>query len=108
MLSAGAAERDHQALEAATLVLTHAGVHQRRNISEKLMHALLLVQIIDHRHIFPGKRFESLFASGVRKTAAIENESAAISRSVFRHAAPVKRKTKNPNYQILALGSQLR
>ena len=90
MLAAGATERNHQALEAATPVLTHAGVHQRRNVGEKQMHALLLVQIIDHRRIFPGKRFESLFASGIRKTAAIENKAAAISGPVFRHAAPVK------------------
>ena len=53
------------------------------------MHALLLIEIVDHRRVFAGERFEALFASGIREAAAIENESAAVPGLVLRQA-PVK------------------
>src|SRR5947209_12523739 len=89
MLSAGAAERHHQALEAATLIIAHAGIDQRHDAGEKLVHALLLIEIIDHWRVFAGESLEALFASGIRDAAAIENESASMSGLVFRQA-PVK------------------
>src|SRR5713226_7405953 len=89
MLATGAAERHHQALEAATLIIAHTGIHQRYDAGEKLLYALLLIQIINHRHIFARESLEALFASGIRKAAAVENESAPMPGLVFRRA-PVK------------------
>src|SRR5207302_10261622 len=78
MLAAGATERHHQVLEAATLISADTGVHQRHDAGEKLMHTLMLIEIVDYRRVFPSETFEALFASGIRETAAIENEAAAI------------------------------
>src|SRR5579864_1893790 len=77
MLAAGAAERHRQTLEAATLIIAYAGIHQRHHAGEKLMHALLLIQIIDHRRVFAREGLEALFASWIRETASVENETAA-------------------------------
>jgi len=52
VLAAGAAERDHQILEAALLISADAGIHERQDAGEKLMHALLLLEIFDHRGVF--------------------------------------------------------
>src|ERR1700692_4288040 len=103
MLAAGAAERDHQVLEAAALVFVNAGIHKRHHAGQKLMHALLLVEVIDDRRIFTGELLEALFASGIRQAAAIKNESAAISAFIFRHAA-VKRKRENSHSQNVGCG----
>src|SRR5437870_12162466 len=105
MLPAGATERHHQVLEAATLILAHAGIHERYCACEKLMHALLLIQIIDHSCDFARERLDALFTAGIGKVAAIENESPAMPSLIFR-PAPVKRKTENPHDQILSAGSQ--
>src|ERR1019366_6773533 len=87
MLAAGAAERHHQVLEAATLIRAHACVHQRHDAGEKLVHALLPIEIVDYRRVFAGKGFEALFAPGIREAAAIENESAAIAGLVLRQTS---------------------
>src|SRR5712692_4732594 len=105
MLAAGAAERHHQALEAATLIIAHAGIHQRHHAGEKLMHALLLIEIVDHRRVFAREGLEALFASGIRETASVENEPAAMPGLVFREG-PVKRKTENPEDEVFCFGSQ--
>jgi len=89
MLASGAAERHHQALKAATLIVAHASIHQRNNAGEELMHALLLVEILDHRRVFAREAAEALFASGIRDAASIEDESAAVPGIVFRQAPPV-------------------
>src|SRR5712691_13363811 len=104
MLSAGAAERYHQALETAALVFAHAGVHQRHHTGQKLMHALLLIEIIDHGSVFTREQFKSLFASGIGQAAAIENESAAISALIIWHAA-MKRKRKYAHGKVICFGS---
>ena len=87
MLAAGAAKRHRQALKATPLIIAHAGIHQRRDASQKLMHALLLIQIIGHGRVFAGKSFEALFASGIGKTPRIENEAAAVSGLVLQRTA---------------------
>src|SRR6267142_1283134 len=96
MLAAGAAERNHQILEAALLIVVDARIHQRQDAGEKLMNAFLLIEIVDHRGVFAGESLEALFAAGIREAAAIEDEPAAISRLVFRQLL-VKGKTENPN-----------
>src|ERR1019366_7538273 len=86
MLAAGAAERHHQVLEAAALIRAHACVHQRHCTSEKLVHALVLIEIVDDRRVFTGEGFEALFSAGIGEAAAIENEAAAIASVVLRQA----------------------
>ena len=87
MLAARAAKRHHQVLEPAALIVAHAGVHQRQHTGKELVHALLLVEIVDHRRVFAGERFEALFAPGIGKAARVENKSAAVARC-RRWAAP--------------------
>src|ERR1700690_2587303 len=83
MLAAGASERHHQILEATTLIFTHARIHQRNNARKKLVHALLLLQVVNHRRVFARENLESLFASGIRKAPGVENKATAISRLVL-------------------------
>src|SRR6266403_5062062 len=105
MLAAGAAKRNHHVFEAALLIAVDARIHQRQDAGEKLMHAFLLIEIVDHRGVFAGKSLEALFASRIREAAAIENEPAAISRFIFRRIL-VKGKTENPNDQVFGFGSE--
>ena len=51
------------------------------------MHALLLIEIIDHRRVFAGESFEALFPSGIREATGIENESATMPGLVRRQAS---------------------
>src|SRR5207244_6534813 len=96
VLTPGAAEGDHQILEPPTLIIGHAGVHEQHDAGEILMHALLLVEIIDHRRIFSSQTLESILASGIGQAAAIEHESTAISAFVLRQSA-MKRETEDPD-----------
>src|SRR5713101_49896 len=92
MLAAGASERHHQVLETALLVISHARIHERHDVRKKLMHTLLLIEVIDDRRILARQRFEPLFAPGIREAAAIENESATVPGIILRQI-PVKGKT---------------
>src|SRR5437899_3237978 len=105
MLASGAPKCNGQTLEAARLIVADACIHQRRGVGQILMHALLLVEIVDHRTVFAGKGLEALLASGIGKTADVEDKSAAVSCLVFWRAAAMKRKTKNPYYQFFRLRS---
>ena len=58
MLSTRAAKRNHQILEAAALIFEHAGIHQRKGAGEKLVDALLLVEVLDHRSVLAGEGLE--------------------------------------------------
>src|SRR5690348_7655881 len=78
VLPARAPKRHHQILESAFLIIRYAGVHQRKNTRQILMHAFLLVQVLDHRHIFPGQLFEAFFASGIRQTSSVKNKPSAV------------------------------
>src|SRR5581483_3377495 len=86
MLAAGATKRHHQALEAAALIIAHAGINQRHHAGEELMHALLLVEILDDRRVLAGEVLETLFASRIGNAAGIEDKSAAMSAVVFRQS----------------------
>ncbi len=105
VLAASAAKRDHQILEAALLIIADARIHQRQDTGEKLMHAFLLVEIVDHGGIFTSERLEALLAAGIGEAAAIENESAAVPAFVLRQFL-VKRKTENADGQIIRIGSE--
>src|SRR5215475_3694856 len=78
VLATGAAERDHQTLEAARLVIGDAGVHERINGREELVNAFLLVEIFHDRSVLAGELLEFFFATGIGEAAAIENETAAV------------------------------
>src|SRR5438046_1719194 len=86
MLAASAAERNHQILEAALLKIADTGVHQRQDAGEELMHALLLIEIVDHRSVFAGEGLETLFAAGIGEAAAVKNEAAAVAALVLGQA----------------------
>ena len=47
------------------------------------MNAFLLVEIFDYRRVFSREGLESVFASGIRKTAGVEDEAAAMSALIF-------------------------
>src|SRR5467141_3486295 len=105
MLAAGTAERDHQILEAALLIVADAGIHQRQDAGEKLMHALLLIEIVDDRAVFAGKSLEALFAAGIGEAAAIEDEAAAVAGFVLGQGL-VEGKTENPHDEIVCVGGK--
>src|ERR1035437_10973943 len=87
MLAASAAKRRRQALKATPLIIAHAGIHQGGDASQKLMHALLLIQVIGHGLVFAGESLEALLASGIGKASRIEDEAAAVSSLVFQRTA---------------------
>ena len=105
MLASGTAERHHQVLKPAPLIIIHARVYQRNNVGHELMHTLLLIKKIDHRHIFSSERFESLLAPRIRDAARIENKPSAMPALVFRQS-PMKRKTENPHRDMFPFRSQ--
>ena len=81
MLASCATERDHQILEAAALVAADTRIHQRRDARDKLVNAVLLIEVIDDRSISARKRLKLLFAAGVRQAATVEDKATAISSS---------------------------
>src|SRR6202521_58328 len=105
VLAAGATERDHQILEAALLIVADAGVHQREDAGQKLVHAFLLNEIVDHRSVLAGESLEALFAAGIGEAASVEDESAAVAALVFWQAV-VKGKTENPHDEIVRVGGE--
>ena len=70
------------------LIIADACIHERRGMGEKLVYALLLIQVFNHGRVFACKRLESLFTAGIGNRSAVEDESAAISGFVFRQAIP--------------------
>src|SRR5271166_4979266 len=90
MLPAGAAERNHEVLEPAIPIVANAGVHQGRGVGEKLMDALVLIQVVNHRRVLAAECLEAFFPSGIGNGSAVEDKSAAVSSFVLRHASPMK------------------
>src|SRR4029077_18022072 len=78
VLSARAAERNHQALEAATPIRAYTGLNHRYNGGETQSHILLLTEIVDHRRVFACEISKAGFSSRVWKATAIENKPAAV------------------------------
>src|SRR5258708_30977492 len=87
MLATGASKGDHQILEATLLIVGDASVDEGKDAGEKLMHSLLLGEVVDDRGVFAGERLEALFAAGIGEAAAIENEAAAVAGFVLGQAA---------------------
>ena len=87
VLAAGAAERDHQTLESAELIIIYAGIHKRIDRGEELVNAFLLIQILDHRRVLAGQVAEALFSSWIRQASAVKNEAATVSAVVAGHFA---------------------
>src|SRR5213592_761018 len=71
MLAAGTAERNHQIFKAALLIVADAGIHKRKDAGEKLMHALLLIEIVDDRSVFTGESLEARFKTLTGKDAPV-------------------------------------
>src|ERR1039457_7379285 len=82
VLAPCAPKRDHKALEAALLIAAHACIHTRLDGCKKLLHARLVIQVLDHRRVLAGQLSELFFAPGIGKTARIENKSATVSRFI--------------------------
>src|SRR5579864_3238868 len=99
MLAAGASKSHHQVLEAAPLVFIDTGVHQRQRAGKELVHALLLIEVFDHRRFSSGERFEAFLAPGVWQAAAIEDESSPVAGLVLRPAT-VKGKAEDPYREV--------
>src|SRR5260370_32966791 len=105
MLAAGASERNHQIFEAALLIVGDDGVDQRQDAGEKLMHGLLLIEIVDDRSILARECLEALFAARIGEAAAIENKAAAVAAVVLRQAL-VKGKTKDAHDEVVRVGGE--
>src|SRR5581483_8804775 len=104
MLPAGAAERDHEIFKSALLMVAHAGIHPRCGMGGKLVRARLLVQIVDNRGVSACQCLEAFFTSRIGDGPAVEHESTAVSRLVFRNAPTMERKAENPHYQLSGFG----
>src|ERR1700730_19029061 len=92
--AAGAAEGDHEVLEAALLIAGDAGLDEGNHTGEILVYAVLLVQIVDDRGIFARQLLEALFPAGVWQAAGIENKSYSVAGVVLRRIV-VERETEN-------------
>src|ERR1700678_3947156 len=99
MLASSTTERHHQALKPAPLIFIHASIHKRHHACQKLMDALLLIQVLDHRSVPSGECFESFLPPRVWQATAVEDKTAAMPAIVFGHAA-MERETYNPHYQV--------
>src|SRR5215475_161847 len=104
VLAAGAAEGDHQTLEAAGLIVGDAGVHKRIDRRQELVNAFLLIQILDDRCVFSSEFLEFFFAAGIRKAAAVKNEAATVAAFIFGKLA-VERKAANPDNEVVGFVS---
>src|SRR5580765_5614490 len=96
VLAARATERNHQMLESPPLVFLNARIDQRQNAREKLVHALLLIQVFNDGRVASGERFKLFEAARVGQAAAVEDKAAAVAGLVFG-PAPVKRETEDAN-----------
>ena len=103
MLAAGATERHHKILEVPALVFGDAGVDERKRAREKLVNALLLVEIFDDGSVASGQSFEALFTAGIGQAATVEDEAAAVAAFVLGPAA-VKGKAENSDDQSFRPG----
>src|SRR5262245_4882015 len=83
VLAPSASERHHQIFETATLIAGHARINQCNDVPKKLMHALLLHQVIDDGGISTGEALETFLTPWVREAACVKNESASVTRLVF-------------------------
>src|SRR5579885_912877 len=105
VLAASATERHHEILEAPLAVIRDGGIHQGKNAGEELVHALLLIEIFDHRSVLAGQRLEAVFASGSGESAPVKHESAAISGFVPRLGL-VKGEAENAHHQVVRFRSK--
>ena len=64
--------------EAALAIGGDAGVDEGEDAGEKLVHAFLLIEVVDDGGVFAGEGFEALFAAGIGEAATVENEAAAV------------------------------
>src|ERR1035437_706732 len=78
VLATGASKRDHQTFETAALITAYARIHQRLHVGQILVHAGLLIEIVDYGRVLAGQRTKLFFAPGIEKTARIEDISAAV------------------------------
>ncbi len=79
VLASRTTERDHQVFKVAALIALDACVHQRHDVREELVDAVLLVEILDHGRVLAGQVPEAFLAPGIGKAARVEYESAAVS-----------------------------
>ena len=66
--------------KAATLIRRYARIDERlRMRASKLLHAFLLIEVLDDRSVFACKLLEALLAPGIGQTARIEYIPSAVS-----------------------------
>src|SRR6185312_2755950 len=87
--TAGAAETDIQAGEAALDIIFDGNVHDAVHAVQEFGHPGLLFEVILHRLVPAGLGLEVRNAAGVQDAAAVKNESAPIAGFVRRYTAPV-------------------
>jgi len=103
VLATGAAESDQQMLEAALLIAGDASVDQLRGAGKKLVHAFLLLEVVDDRSVLASESFEAVLAAGIGEAAAIEDEAAAVAGIVLRQAL-MKRETEDADDEMVGFG----
>ena len=106
VLPSSATERDHQVGETATLVSGDRRINQRLGSREVLMHALLLIKVVNHWIVFPGKHFEAFFATWVGKTPRVEYISTAVTTVVGGHLM-VEGEAEDTDCEGVRLGRKL-
>src|SRR5262245_39994535 len=95
MLPAGTSKRNRQALESAALVVGDTRFDQRHYVLEVLVHALLLIEVVNHGRIFAGEGLEPLFSPRIGEAADVEDESTAMAGLVFRRTTAMEGKTED-------------
>src|SRR5262245_37716214 len=100
VLSTGAAKGNHEVFKTTPLVRCDARVYERHHAREKLVDAVMLLEILDDCRVTTRQILVSLLASGIRKRAGIENKSAAVSAFIIRQPFVV-RKTESAEHEIL-------
>jgi len=78
MLTAGAAEGNHEVLEPPLPIGGDGGVDEGENRSQELLDGFLLAEVVDDRSILAGEHPELLLAAGVGEAAGIEYKSTTV------------------------------
>ena len=84
----------------------YGGIHERLRVCNKLMHAFLLLEVINHSIVYAGELFVALLAPGVWQAAGIEDEASAIARWIYRHFL-MKGKTEDAYGEDVSAGREL-
>ena len=68
-----------------------------------LVNGALLIEVLNDRGIFSRELLEPLFATGVRKAASVEDETAAVARFIYRHLV-MEREAEDADRELVRAG----